>query len=288
MTDTNNAKIYAAIAAVMKEVNAITKDQKNEIQRYNYRSIDDVYNELHDIMAKHEVFTTAKVIESKSNTFANNNGKRAVHVQNRYEFTFHTTDGSSLSTEAIGESIDTSDKACNKASSMAHKTALLQTFLIPTKEDKDPDKHSHEIPMDQSQPQNANQRLRQAQQRAPQQSPAPQRAPRQQPRPQQPRQQAVPDMPPQAPWPDAPPPDIDLDTNVIPMPSDHDTKSFTQNGLPSMKSVCMSFSGIGVTPKDIEEFLGRPIMNGPLTTEEYALLMRAYDKIKEDMKKGRA
>jgi hypothetical protein len=53
------------------------------------------------------------------------------------KFTFYTTDGSSVSAVGIGHALDTSDKATNKAQSSALKYALMQTFLIPTEEDKD-------------------------------------------------------------------------------------------------------------------------------------------------------
>ena len=51
-------------------------------------------------------------------------------------------DGSSISSVTLGESSETGDKGAGKAMSYALKFALLQSFLIPTEEQKDPDEHS--------------------------------------------------------------------------------------------------------------------------------------------------
>ena len=50
-----------------------------------------------------------------------------------------TTDGSSVETVNVGEAMDSGDKGFNKAMSIALKYSLLQMFLIPTEEQKDPD-----------------------------------------------------------------------------------------------------------------------------------------------------
>ena len=45
--------IYNRIANAFSEVKAIGRNQKNENQNFMFRGIDDIYNELHDILAKH-------------------------------------------------------------------------------------------------------------------------------------------------------------------------------------------------------------------------------------------
>ena len=50
-----------------------------------------------------------------------------------------TTDGSYVETTNVGEAADSGDKGMNKAMSIALKYSLLQMFLIPTEEQKDPD-----------------------------------------------------------------------------------------------------------------------------------------------------
>jgi len=55
--------IYKALASILGEIGSIGKDKKNTQQHFQYRGIDDVYNTLNPIMAKHKVFMTPEVIE---------------------------------------------------------------------------------------------------------------------------------------------------------------------------------------------------------------------------------
>ena len=57
-------KIYGAMAAIMAEMDAIGKDKKTEAGKFSfkYRGIDDVYNALHPLMAKHRVFVLPEVL----------------------------------------------------------------------------------------------------------------------------------------------------------------------------------------------------------------------------------
>jgi hypothetical protein len=140
-------KIFTAMANILKDVETIGKDRKADMGnagKYNFRGIDDMYNSLHDTFAKHEVFIIPEILKSdlqtqeKESTY-NGQTKKSLQysVLLTIKFTFYTTDGSSVSAVGIGHALDTSDKATNKAQSSALKYALMQTFLIPTEEDKD-------------------------------------------------------------------------------------------------------------------------------------------------------
>jgi hypothetical protein len=59
------------------------------------------------------------------------------------EFDFYADDGSNVTAVGVGEAMDSSDKASNKAMSAAHKYVLMETFLIPTKDVKDVEKDEH-------------------------------------------------------------------------------------------------------------------------------------------------
>ena len=141
--------IHSAMIAVMRDAGAITKNRKNTTQNYSFRGIDDVYNELHDIMAKHGVFTTGKCIDHKREerrTIKEWQGKAKesllLYSIVTMEYTFWAEDGSSVVTTVIGEGMDSGDKATNKAMAVAHKYALLQAFAIPTEDAKDPENDS--------------------------------------------------------------------------------------------------------------------------------------------------
>lgn len=140
-------KIYSAMVGIMKDVEAITKDKKNTGQGYNFRGIDDCYNAMHDLFAKHEVFITTEIVNATRENVTTRNNANMMYSIIDYKFTFHAVDGSSVSSIIRGEACDMGDKASNKAASVALKYALMQTFLIPTEELKslDPDAETHEI-----------------------------------------------------------------------------------------------------------------------------------------------
>lgn len=137
--------IYSAMCAAMKDIGAITKGRTNTQQGFKFRGIDDVYNELHDILAKHKIFTVPEVLDSRTEERTTRNGGALIYRILTMRYTFFCEDGSSVSCVVTGEGMDSGDKAANKAMSIAHKYALFQTFLIPTEDEKDPDAQSHDV-----------------------------------------------------------------------------------------------------------------------------------------------
>jgi len=137
--------IHTAMVAIMRDITAIGKDSKNAAQGFKFRGIDAVYNELHNLLAKHGVITLPQagtpVVEERTNSKGTT--LRFVTIPMTYQFV--AEDGSSITCQVIGEGMDSGDKATNKAMAIAHKYALLQTFLIPTEEQKDPDYETHEV-----------------------------------------------------------------------------------------------------------------------------------------------
>lgn len=138
--------IYQAMAEILAEIPSIGKDNRNKDQGFQYRGIDDVYNALHPLLAKHKVFMAPTVLSraSEDRTTAKGGVMQCVTLSVEYRF-FHA-DGSSISCTVMGEGRDTSDKATNKAMASAHKYALLQTFCIPTEDiaQDDPDAETPE------------------------------------------------------------------------------------------------------------------------------------------------
>ncbi len=141
----SSGKIFIQIPKIMAEIEFIAKDRKNAAQGWTFRGIDDVYNTLHPIMAKHGVFSSSRVVESKREPRPTRNDGVMTYTIARFVFTFFADDGSSFETEVLGEASDTGDKSSNKAMAVAHKYALLQVFLIPTEGDNDPDFKAHEV-----------------------------------------------------------------------------------------------------------------------------------------------
>lgn len=131
--------IFEKLCAINKEVEAVKKGEKNQQQGFMYRGIDSVMNELHSLFAKHSVFISSESIERSVTERQTKNGGVLFYVTEKMKFTFYAEDGSSVSSTIDGEAMDSGDKATNKAMSIALKYCLLQMFLIPTIEDKDPD-----------------------------------------------------------------------------------------------------------------------------------------------------
>lgn len=136
-TTEKQGAIFPALAAIMAEVPNISKDRKNTGQGYNFRGIDDVYNAINPIMAKHGVFMLPEVIDVKREERPAKNGGTMAFVQVHVRYHFTAKDGSSVSAEAAGEGMDSGDKATAKAMSGAQKYVIFQTFLVPTADQKD-------------------------------------------------------------------------------------------------------------------------------------------------------
>lgn len=138
-------KIYKQMIAIMKDVEAVGKNNINKIQQYKFRGIDDVYNTLHNLFAKHEIFIMSEIISEKREERTSKNGGLLLWTLLDIKFTFYADDGSSVSTVTKGEAMDSGDKSSNKAMAAASKYALVQTFLIPTENKIDTENNSPEI-----------------------------------------------------------------------------------------------------------------------------------------------
>lgn len=126
--------IYKAICEVMEDIGAVGKDEVNQSQKFNYRSIDAVMNAVNPAMIKHKVFCVPEVLEHAREERAKSNGGNLLYSICKIRFRFFTTDGSYVDAVTIGEGMDAGDKATNKAMSAAFKYACFQVFCIPTKE----------------------------------------------------------------------------------------------------------------------------------------------------------
>lgn len=140
-----NKKIYSLIPKIMADVGAIGKGGYNDYDKYNFRSIDDVYNNLQPALAKNGVFFVPEILESTETSSVSKNGTPQLRVKQKIKYTFFADDGSNFSTIVEGEAIDRSDKATNKAMTAALKYMLIQVFCIAVKDIDDADSESNEI-----------------------------------------------------------------------------------------------------------------------------------------------
>jgi hypothetical protein len=134
--------ICRKLVAIMADMEALGKDRKNVQQGYNFRGIDDVYNMVQPIMAKHGVFMRSSILDERSEDRPSKSGGTLIYRILRMRYGFIAEDGSEVNTDVIGEGMDSGDKATNKAMSVAQKYAILQMFMIPTEDPKDPENDS--------------------------------------------------------------------------------------------------------------------------------------------------
>jgi hypothetical protein len=146
MSTTNQPEaIYAAMCAVMADVGAVRKSEKNAQQGFNFRGIDNVTNAVYPAFVKHGVFCTPHVVSCETEVVTvGKNGTVMNRVLLEVVFTFYAAaDGSCISSHVRSEAMDAGDKATAKAMSVALRTCLLQTFMLPTDE-PDPDHDTYE------------------------------------------------------------------------------------------------------------------------------------------------
>jgi len=130
-------EVYKAISAVAKEMaeQGISKDRENRQQGFNFRGIDQVYNALAPMLAKHGLVILPRITERTVTERATKNGGVLFYVVVKAEFDFVATeDGSKHTVTTYGEAMDSGDKATNKAMSIAYKYAAFQAFCIPTEQ----------------------------------------------------------------------------------------------------------------------------------------------------------
>ena len=142
-------KVYSAINAVQSELarEGITKSRTNtQGSGYKFRGIDDVYNAIAPLLAKHGLCILPRFVGRICEERTSKSGGALFYVTMEAEFDFVCAeDGSKHTIRTFGEAMDSGDKATNKAMSAAYKYAAFQAFAIPTEADNDADAHTPEV-----------------------------------------------------------------------------------------------------------------------------------------------
>jgi hypothetical protein len=141
--------VYQLIAAVAGELAqaGISKSQRNtQGSGYNFRGIDDVYNAVGPVLARHGLVILPRCISRECIERVSGKGNALFYVTVEAEFDFVSSiDGSKHTVTMFGEAMDSGDKATNKAMSAAYKYAMFQAFCIPTEGDNDADAQTHTV-----------------------------------------------------------------------------------------------------------------------------------------------
>jgi hypothetical protein len=142
-------KVYQSINLVQSDLakHGIAKDRTNQQgNTYKFRGIDDVYNAISPLLAKHGLCILPRMISRQCLERQTAKGSAIFYVTVEAEFDFVSAeDGSKHTVRTFGEAMDMSDKATNKAMSAAYKYAAFQAFAIPTEGDNDTESQTLEI-----------------------------------------------------------------------------------------------------------------------------------------------
>jgi hypothetical protein len=133
-TLTQPKNVWRLIADVQAELatKGIGKNQQNKFDDYKFRGIDDVYNALGPILARHGLVVIPQVTSRESTERQSQKGGALFHVVMDVTYRFVSAqDGSEALVPVVGEAMDRGDKAINKAMSAAYKLAAFQVFCIP-------------------------------------------------------------------------------------------------------------------------------------------------------------
>lgn len=139
-------RVYSSIVSVTTELarTGVPKTQVNAVDRYSYRSIDDLLTRLAPLFAKHRLCILPRILERACVEREGMNGSLLSSISLRVAFdVVSARDGSQHVIEVFGEALDEGDKGTSKAMSSAYKQAMIQLFCIPAHGAKDADGHSH-------------------------------------------------------------------------------------------------------------------------------------------------
>lgn len=135
--------VVEALSAVMEEVQAVGKGDRNTQQGYNFRGVDAVVNAVGPALRKHGVVVVPTSVSYDVEHYTTKGGTPMRGVTATIGFRFHGPAGDYIDAVAAGEAADSGDKAMPKAHSVAYRTLLLQALCIPTG-DPEPDAAAHE------------------------------------------------------------------------------------------------------------------------------------------------
>lgn len=136
-------KASELVLAVMQDVQAIAKKDRNTAQGFNFRGIDAVLNHVGPALRKHQGYITTNVLEHEYSVAQTSKGGTLNVCRIRVQFNLYGTEGEPVTSIVLGEAMDSGDKATAKAMSVALRTYLLQLLALPTDE-PDPDSFSYE------------------------------------------------------------------------------------------------------------------------------------------------
>jgi ERF superfamily len=130
--------VHVLFARAFRALQPIAKRGRNKEQNFDFRAIEDIYDEVRRVLADSWLFPIPRCLEMipESRPASNN---RLMHVVRLHiRFTFYGPKGDKIVGSMWGEGADMGDKSMSKAATMAEKSALIGMFCIAGP-DADPD-----------------------------------------------------------------------------------------------------------------------------------------------------
>lgn len=127
MVDKN---IYQIISAISKEAGPLAAEKSGGVP-FAFRGINAVVDKLAPLLNKYEVITVPEVLEHK--VTSNPSGNKVVTTTEILaHYHFYAPDGTKVTATTAGLANDYADRSSAQAQSVAFRTALLQTFTLPS------------------------------------------------------------------------------------------------------------------------------------------------------------
>lgn len=140
---TNTAQVYASFAKAMAGVRSVGKSDFNSHQKFKFRGVDAVMNAVGPALRDNDLFLIPEVVSHSLEPVRSSQGKAMVQAVVNMRYTVAHASGGTFSGQAVGEATDHADKATSKATSVALRTFLIQSMVLPTDE-TDPDHEFNE------------------------------------------------------------------------------------------------------------------------------------------------
>lgn len=137
MAGTATPKIYAALQGVMEDIKSLEKNgaAPKAMGGYKFLAVDDVLKEVRPHLVKHKIIVLPQLVNTDNHVIQQDGGRISTKVFLTFDFHFVSTeDGSEVVVTVVGEANDTGDKTVRKATTSAHKIALIQAFTLITGE----------------------------------------------------------------------------------------------------------------------------------------------------------
>ena len=121
-----------ALEAVMQEVRAIAKTERNSFHNFMYRGVEAVMNTVGPALRRHRIVPLPEVVRLDSRDVLTKRGDTNREVTVWVKYTFKGPAGDSEVIVVPGEAQDAGASAVSKAMAVAQRIGYLQALAIPT------------------------------------------------------------------------------------------------------------------------------------------------------------